>query len=189
MSKLKPIPAGTKFGNLTILGLIDERRNEKVVYKCQCICGTITNVVVDNLRSGNTKSCGCGRSQFDGKLPVGQAHTNYILRVYKYGAKVRNLDWELTMEFAVNLMLQPCSYCGQLPQLAKLGKGRKHNGLIPYNGLDRVDNTQGYYSNNVVACCNSCNIAKRDRNLSEFMNWVRQTYEHLNSKGVYGASN
>ena len=50
---------GQKFGNLTVLEDTGERKNRQVVWKCQCDCGNITQVVGGSLRSGHTKSCGC----------------------------------------------------------------------------------------------------------------------------------
>lgn len=32
-------------------------------WKCRCSCGAIVDVVVGNLRSGNTKSCGCKKAE------------------------------------------------------------------------------------------------------------------------------
>lgn len=45
---------GQKFGRLTVL---DWEGNGK--WRCQCECGNEVLVQTDNLKSGNTKSCGC----------------------------------------------------------------------------------------------------------------------------------
>lgn len=53
-----PDLSGLTFGLLTVL----ERAytNKNVLYwKCQCKCGSIINVPTNNLKSGNTSSCGC----------------------------------------------------------------------------------------------------------------------------------
>lgn len=72
---------GQRFGKLTVVenaGKIDGRR---YFWKCQCDCGNFVILEGSKLRSGNTKSCGCGR--FDGfkkynqqqsdnaKIPIG----------------------------------------------------------------------------------------------------------------------
>lgn len=47
---------GEKFGLLTVL----ERDKDKLKHwKCICDCGNYTSVHLSNLKSGNTKSCGC----------------------------------------------------------------------------------------------------------------------------------
>lgn len=44
MGKIKDL-TGEVFGRLTVLGMTPERRNRQVVWKCQCECGNITDVV------------------------------------------------------------------------------------------------------------------------------------------------
>ena len=45
---------GQKFGKLTVLDWVGAGK-----WSCQCECGNLTLVQTDNLRNGNTKSCGC----------------------------------------------------------------------------------------------------------------------------------
>jgi hypothetical protein len=54
---------GQKYGRLTVVQETDERRDAKVVWKCLCDCGKEKFVSSHNLRSGNTKSCGCLHSE------------------------------------------------------------------------------------------------------------------------------
>ena len=58
MSKLD-IPIGTKFGRLTVVRQLKERKRRSVQYECKCDCGNVTAVIASHLKSGNTKSCGC----------------------------------------------------------------------------------------------------------------------------------
>ncbi len=55
----KIIPAGTKFGYLTVINRLDEKSTEGYKYKCSCTCGNIINVYYNRLKRGETKSCGC----------------------------------------------------------------------------------------------------------------------------------
>lgn len=58
MKKLNLI--GKRFGDLTVLEECNERdKHGKIVYKCLCNCGNVTYVKGNNLRRGNTNSCGC----------------------------------------------------------------------------------------------------------------------------------
>ena len=50
---------GQRFGRLVAIEALPERKNRQVVWKCQCDCGNIINVVSGSLRSGHTQSCGC----------------------------------------------------------------------------------------------------------------------------------
>ena len=57
---------GQRFGCLTVLSLGEVlaspgARSARRMWQCQCDCGNLTEVRANNLRSGNTKSCGCMR--------------------------------------------------------------------------------------------------------------------------------
>ncbi|MEM7578245.1 MAG: hypothetical protein AAF316_00075 [Cyanobacteria bacterium P01_A01_bin.80] len=52
---------GQRFSQLVVLyrayGITNHR--QEIYWNCQCDCGNTTRVTTKNLRSGNTKSCGC----------------------------------------------------------------------------------------------------------------------------------
>lgn len=51
---------GKRFGMLTVIKELQERSKDvQKVYKCVCDCGNYTNVRGRDLRSKNTRSCGC----------------------------------------------------------------------------------------------------------------------------------
>ena len=53
-----------RFGNLTVLERNGYDNNKKILWKCQCDCGTIKNIRGADLRSGKILSCGCfGKEQ------------------------------------------------------------------------------------------------------------------------------
>jgi len=51
---------GKTYGKLSVLRL-DDVRNHQPYFICQCGCGKEVSVRGANLRSGNTKTCGCSR--------------------------------------------------------------------------------------------------------------------------------
>ena len=53
---------GQRFGKLTALYRTDKKRGSSYLWHCACDCGNTVDVVVSALRSGNTKSCGCLRT-------------------------------------------------------------------------------------------------------------------------------
>lgn len=57
MSKLIDL-TGQRFGRLAVIGQ-SSRHNRQVLWLCKCDCGQTTIVTGGNLRSGNTRSCGC----------------------------------------------------------------------------------------------------------------------------------
>lgn len=81
------------------------------------------------------------------KTPLGR------LRSIKSSAKTRKIDFLLTDAEAINIMDNPCLYCGE---------------LIPV-GIDRVDSSVGYTKENSVACCSMCNYMKKDFSQKDFI--------------------
>lgn len=56
---------GQRFGRLVSLNKTDQRKNGHVVWHCQCDCGQEVNVVSSYLTSGDTRSCGCLKTEID----------------------------------------------------------------------------------------------------------------------------
>lgn len=55
---------GQRFGRLVVVRLSEARSaNGSVRWVCRCDCGEIATVAAGNLRTGNTRSCGCARRE------------------------------------------------------------------------------------------------------------------------------
>ena len=67
---------GKKFGRLTVLEELSERKNGGKVYKCVCECGKYIDVRGAFLRNGQTKSCGCLM------IDTNTKHSKYGTRIY-----------------------------------------------------------------------------------------------------------
>ena len=85
---------GKRFGRLTVVEF-DRLQNHKTYWKCLCSCGLTVIATGNNLRSGNTKSCGCLRREMTsarGKNNTthGESH-DHRTRLYTiwYGMKQR----------------------------------------------------------------------------------------------------
>lgn len=50
---------GNVYGRLTVLGESGKNGHTGGYWNCRCSCGNLVVVARDNLRTGNTKSCGC----------------------------------------------------------------------------------------------------------------------------------
>lgn len=61
MPSLKPLPIGTRFGQLVVSGERFKRPNDRHHFyvECVCDCGVKKSFCVANLKSGVTLSCGC----------------------------------------------------------------------------------------------------------------------------------
>jgi hypothetical protein len=174
---------GNRYGQLIVLAFAGGksasggRRGSR--WLCKCDCGVEKVVFANRLKTGNTKSCGCSRR----KTHNGESDECMALKTieysYKHSARKRGIHYELTLQDINELVFQPCNYCGAVGvSLLKPGIKPKSNSRkpVPYNGIDRVDNSRGYTLDNVVTCCRVCNVAKRDKTKSEFLSWVEQVY-------------
>jgi len=52
---------GQRFGRLTVIRCVGttESNHPRLVWECQCDCGTTANLTTDSLTSGKANSCGC----------------------------------------------------------------------------------------------------------------------------------
>ena len=92
---------GKKFNRLLVIDFAPSR-NKRTYWKCRCDCGNIIEARADQLKSGNTKSCGCLNNETRSKLGKshiqdisGQRFGNLIaLKRLNYHAKNRGYIWE-----------------------------------------------------------------------------------------------
>ena len=83
----------------------------------------------------------------------------YKYRRYRDGAEKRNLLFDLSeYEFYDFISNTVCYYCGDNYNL----------------GIDRIDSNIGYERENIVPCCGTCNIMKREMDLEKFINKCSQ---------------
>ena len=172
---------GDKVGYFTILGYshIDKWRN--TWYLTECKCGTVKSVMGSAMTSGNTKSCGCYAKEVYAKKRISNIHSEVtaILLSYKRHAKSRKLEWNLTREEVVKIIGENCNYCNSEPSNIQKTKNSIGDGLF-YSGIDRVNSSKGYETENVVPCCKVCNYAKRNMTLENFETWIDNLCNYKN---------
>lgn len=160
---------GQKFGKLTILTLggfeSGESNRRKRLCMCQCDCGKVVEIRIESVVSSRgAKSCGCARRN------KGNSALSRTYGRYKNGAKQRGYDFLLGRIEFEQLLSDNCHYCGIKPSTVA-----EYNGhTFIYNGIDRVNNDEGYISDNVVTCCITCNRAKHDLSYNTFVEWIER---------------
>lgn len=55
---------GMRFGRLTVRKRVGTTADRKPIWRCNCDCGKKTDVRACDLKSGNTRSCGCLGNHF-----------------------------------------------------------------------------------------------------------------------------
>ena len=82
MKEIKDL-TGQQFGRLTVIEDTRRRYNGKVVWRCRCSCGKVTEVAGSYLTSGNTRSCGCLRKEIIKIPPLHIKHKKVRTRHYR----------------------------------------------------------------------------------------------------------
>ncbi len=173
-----PDITGKRFGLLVAIRLAPQRSDSKrIKWLCKCDCGNEVVVRVDRLvgKTDRKICCGCtnserswGRSLLPEKADFKRTYSNY-----QANAKTRNLLFELTEAEFHELTQKDCFYCGAKPAN---GKDSKHprNGAYIYNGIDRLDNNEGYIMENCITACHACNYAKTNLSVEAFLEKVKE---------------
>lgn len=96
-----------------------------------------------------------------------EAFTNkhVIWNHYVKGAKKRGIPFALSKTHFQELIIKPCFYCNYHKE------GEVH-------GIDRVDNQKGYIEDNVVPCCETCNVLKGSQHPQEFIDKMQAIYQY-----------
>lgn len=163
--------AGQKFGRLTAIKFTGRYTqsaggNKKRIWEFQCDCGKVVEKVMEKVKKGDTKSCGCLMT------------TRNSIEVVQHMVFTDSYDdGNLTEEQFLHMSQLPCYWCGEWnPSI------RKHRYFkevtFAYHGLDRIDNERGHDVDNVRPCCWLCNELRRNRTEEKFLDRITKIYNH-----------
>jgi len=77
---------------------------------------------------------------------------------FKKWAGIRNLSFDITYKDFLSIWGKPCYYCGEKREI----------------GLDRIDSNKGYSFDNVLPCCPTCNLCRRNIKIDKFINQCKK---------------
>lgn len=159
---------GKVYGKLTVIKFSESKKGRSH-WICVCECGNGTEVASNNLRHNKINFCGkCST------LPVSESLARIIFRDYRHRAKYDELDFTVTYEEVKSIISGNCHYCGSEPLNTKTRNGK----TFAYNGIDRIDSSAGYTSENVRSCCGTCNTMKLDYTEEEFKEHLKKIYSY-----------
>lgn len=164
---------GKKYGRLTVIQFTHMNEDKKACWLCKCDCGNKKIIVGRSIRQGKILSCKCLWKDSI-SLPPREASLNKHFLDYKIGAKKRSFLFKLTKYDFKKLTSGNCYYCNSKPRT--LIWKNKMNGIYKANGIDRVNNKNGYILKNCVTCCKTCNIAKAKMSKKLFLSWIERVY-------------
>lgn len=167
---------GKKFGRLTVVEF-DRLQNHKTYWKCVCDCGLSVIAVGNNLRSGNTSSCGCLRrenAQQRGKRNTthGESHEGRT-RLYTIWLSMKQRCGYKKHEAYALYGGRGISVCDEWKSYPMFREWAYANGYydqpdsLPRGdmlSIDRIDPMKGYYPENCRWISLSENIARANKN-------------------------
>lgn len=104
------------------------------------------------------------------KIIVERSRNNIknVYKMYVRSAKDRNINWELSRDKCYELFTNICYYCGE-----------KYIQNQRPLGIDRIDNSKGYISDNCVTCCTVCNMIKCDINEQYYKSKIKHILSNM----------
>lgn len=184
---------GVRFGMLVVIRQTAERCHNQSVWLCRCDCGHTIKATGSHLKrkvspldhcgcmgvdkTGNPKPGTRGIGGFNSTVRTSSNPTKAFSALwgsYRHSATIRGHKWNLDKQQFLNLTQGDCYYCGSEP--AQVYRSSNHK--FTYNGVDRLDSDKSYTPDNCVSCCGECNIAKGDRAVGDFLDWIERVYKH-----------
>lgn len=168
---------GDKYGEWTVLELT--HRDTRPAARVVCKCGVEYIHFASNLKTGNTTKCRACSYADRGPLVNKRITGDHLAAKDKYSdykvkAKKRGIEFNLDFETFKKVAKENCYYCGEEPSNVNRIPDKEWADDFVYSGLDRLDNGQGYHSQNVVPACKYCNYMKRELSYSEFFERVHK---------------
>lgn len=160
---------GQKFGRLTAIRFTGnytqtKSGNKKRIWEFQCECGKVVEKVMEKVKKGDTKSCGC------------LITTRNSVEVVQHSVFTDSYqDGNLTEEQFLQMSQLPCHWCGEWNP--NIRKHRYYKEItFAYHGLDRIDNKRGHDIDNVRPCCWLCNELRGRRTEQDFESRIEKIY-------------
>ena len=158
---------GMKFGRLTVVDF-DRLQNHKTYWKCVCDCGLTVVATGNNLRSGNTKSCGCLRREetaLRGKANTthGESHSNRT-RLYTIWLGMRQRCDNPNRAAYKYYGGKGVSLCEEWKEFSVFKQWALSNGYTDDLSIDRIDPAGDYRPENCRWISLSENIARANKN-------------------------
>lgn len=158
---------GEKYGRLTVVEFVKLQKH-KTYWKCVCDCGLTVIATGNNLRSGNTKSCGCLKRERTMKMGQdntkhGESHGNRT-RLYTIWCGMRQRCTNPNREAYPLYGGKGVKVCEEWNEYSNFKEWAMANGYADNLSIDRIDPSKGYYPDNCRWITPSENTARANKN-------------------------
>jgi len=175
---------GKRLGELEVIELIPPQKRHSWLYRCKCHkCGSTDFIrTAKALSERKNTTCGC----IDWERKKGKNSPFYsgvgdisggFWCVVKKNAKQRNIDFDITIDFAWNLYLKQNKKCALCGIEIDFGKSNYDETTA---SLDRIDSNRGYCDENVQWVHKSVNFMKHDLSEENFLFYCKKIVEWNN---------
>ena len=137
---------GQKYGRLTVLGRVWRLNSNNTFWLCRCDCGNLRIVSVQNLRSGNSQSCGCLQKELTANRETvhGMKHT----RLYNIWINIRQRCQNSNNPAFKNYGGRGIHMCDEWQQFKPFYEWAMTNGYSEELEIDRINNNGCYSPDN-----------------------------------------
>jgi hypothetical protein len=104
----------------------------------------------------------------------------YVYHSILRSARHRAYEFTLSREIVERMIFDSCFYCGKYGGNSPTRVGKRW--ILEWNGIDRVDNEEGYTYGNVVTCFGTCNKMKGQLTKDYFLSLVSRIVENQDIK-------
>lgn len=158
---------GERYGRLTVVSF-DRLQNHKTYWKCACDCGMTVVATGNNLRSGNTKSCGClfreaTRKTGWNNTKHGESHSNRT-RLYTIWCGMRQRCSNPNRAAYKLYGGRGVSVCEEWNDYAAFKAWAMSAGYADNLSIDRIDPNDDYCAKNCRWITPSENTARANKN-------------------------
>lgn len=181
---------GKKFGKLTIKSIESKNKNLQSLYyaNCICDCGKEHECLMTSLTKGLTRSCGCLRKEITKKgdrSPGWKGYkeiTSNLFASIKAGAKNRKIPFDLTRKEMFEIFIEQnrkCAISGLDIDFGIVDEGHTRTA-----SLDRIDNTKGYYLDNVQWVHRTFNFMRGRMSIENFIEACQLVVSYNSGKNI-----
>lgn len=174
------VSSGDRFGSVVVIDRgIRGRSNARV----RCDCGQEFNAYTYLLESGQTKHCqGCanlarrGKPNIANRIDPIQRTINDLWNSFRKSMRAKPGSTLSKDEWLV-VVSSPCVYCGRTRVNCRKALA-VHAEDFWYNGVDRMNSSLPYVTNNVQAACWPCNRMKSNMSHEDFLAHLDMIQSH-----------
>lgn len=141
---------GQRFGRLTVVERAGNDKSGHPQWLCRCDCENITIVGGTQLRSGNTKSCGCLSRETSAQniISINQTHGQSNTRLYYIWRSMKQRCMCPTCKSYKDYGGRGITVCEEWQQFEPFYEWAMQNGYRNDLSIDRIDNDKGYSPEN-----------------------------------------